>query len=145
MLRGRIEELSARLEEAEETIRALRSGEADAIVVSGPRGERVYTLEGAEHPYRVLVETMSEGALTLSAGGTILHSNGRFAAMVDTPLERVIGSSLEAYFPAGWRLKLRTFLSRSRKGWTREEGVLETARGTFLPVLLSARPLQDID
>src|SRR5512144_713789 len=115
MLRGRIEELSARLEEAEETIRALRSGEADAILVSGPRGERVYTLAGAEHPYRVLVETMSEGALTLSADGTILYCNAQFAAMAETPLEQVIGSPLEGYFPDAYRMKLRAFLNRSVK------------------------------
>ncbi len=135
-------ELSARLEEAGETIRALRAGEAGAIVVSGPQGERVCPLEGVEHPYRVLVETMSEGALTLSADGTILYCNGRFAAMVATPLERVIGSPLAAYFPDASREKLRAFLSRSLGGWTREETALKATGGTILPVLLSTRPLE---
>ena len=60
-----LEELRMRLEEAEETLRAIRKGEVDALVVSGPQGDQVYTLKGAEQPYRVFVETMNEGAATL--------------------------------------------------------------------------------
>jgi len=62
----------ARLEEAEETLWAIRNHEADALVVEGPGGDQVYTLHGAEHPYRVLVETVSEGALTMTPDGAVL-------------------------------------------------------------------------
>lgn len=44
----------------------------DALVLSGEKGEEVFTLKGADKLYRVLVETMSESALTLSDDGTIL-------------------------------------------------------------------------
>ena len=64
-----MEELRVRLEEAEDTLRAIGSGEVDAFVVSGPDGEQVFTLKGAEQPYRVLVETMNEGAATLPRMG----------------------------------------------------------------------------
>src|SRR5579863_199726 len=40
-------ELAARLQEAEEILQAIRSGEVDAIVVNGPGGEKVFTLQGA--------------------------------------------------------------------------------------------------
>ncbi len=60
-----LEQLRARLEEAEETIQAIRSGKVDALVVSGPHGEQIYTLHGADHSYRVLLEDMNEGAATL--------------------------------------------------------------------------------
>ena len=60
-----IKDLRMRLEEAEETLRAIREGEVDALVVSSPQGDQVYTLKGAEQPYRVFVETMNEGAVTL--------------------------------------------------------------------------------
>ena len=63
-----IRELQARLDEAEETLRAVRSGEVDAIVALGPDGEQVYTLKGADETYRMLVEEMAEGALTLTVG-----------------------------------------------------------------------------
>ena len=41
-------ELVARLSEAEESLRAIRSGEVDAIVVNGQGGEKVFTLQGAD-------------------------------------------------------------------------------------------------
>ena len=44
----------------------------DAIVVQGEDGPRVVLLEGASEPYRVLVERMSDGALTFDGEGTIL-------------------------------------------------------------------------
>ena len=56
--RAEIAELRLRLEEAEETLRAIREGAVDAFVVSETSGERVYTLEGADRPYRLLVEVM---------------------------------------------------------------------------------------
>ncbi len=91
---GRLEldELRQRLQEAEETLDAIRSGEVDALVVSGPAGEKVFTLSGAEHPYRVLVESMNEGALSLSKDGTILYSNSAFARMVGIPLDQIMGT-----------------------------------------------------
>ncbi len=72
-------ELEARLGEAEETLRAVRSGEVDAIVVKGHGGKKVFTLEGADHTYRVFVERMNEGAAVLSKDHTVLHCNGRLA------------------------------------------------------------------
>ncbi|GAC1436821.1 MAG: hypothetical protein NVS1B11_21540 [Terriglobales bacterium] len=89
-----VDELLGRLEELEETLRAIRSGEVDALVVSSPAGERVFTLQGAEHPYRVLVESMNEGAATLTPEGMLLYANLRFSQMIATPLEKLIGSSL---------------------------------------------------
>ena len=88
-----IEELRNRLEEAEETLRAIRSGEVDGLVVSTPEGEQVFTLAGADYPYRVLIEEMSEGAFTMAFDGTILYCNSRFAEMIKKPLEKVINSS----------------------------------------------------
>src|ERR1035438_7488983 len=89
-----LRELQGRLDEAEETLRALRSGEVDAIVAAGPEGDRVYTLKGADETYRVMVQEMAEGALTLTLDGLILFSNKQFANMLRRPLERVIGSRL---------------------------------------------------
>ncbi|HEU0251908.1 MAG TPA: hypothetical protein VFR12_02675, partial [Pyrinomonadaceae bacterium] len=44
-------ELERRLEEAEETLRAIRQGEVDALVIDGPKGEVIYTLTSADYPY----------------------------------------------------------------------------------------------
>ncbi|MEX2044092.1 MAG: PAS domain-containing protein, partial [Opitutus sp.] len=89
-----------RLAEAEETLRAIRSGEVDAVVVSGKQGPQVFTLEGAERAYRVLIESMNEGALTLKADQTILYANECFARMIKCPLEQVTGSSFHRFLSA---------------------------------------------
>ena len=67
------EDLRARLEEAEDTLRAIRSGEVDALVVSGAGGEQIFTLQGADRIYRLLIEDMREGALILAEDGMVLY------------------------------------------------------------------------
>ena len=87
-------DLRARLAELEETLSAIRSGEVDALIVDGPNGNQVYSLKGAEAPYRAFIEHMHEGAVTLSPDATVLYCNKRFADMIGVPMERVIGNSL---------------------------------------------------
>jgi signal transduction histidine kinase len=117
-------DLRARLAEAEETLRAIREGEVDALLIADQSGDRLYTLRSADAPYRALVEQMQEGAVTLTTAGDVIYCNRRFAELVHTPLQDVIGGgffrfivsardretlkSLLAY-GAG---KLRTFLQR---------------------------------
>jgi two-component system, OmpR family, phosphate regulon sensor histidine kinase PhoR len=86
------EELHSRLAATEEALIAIRSGEVDAIVISGKKGEQVYSLSSAETPYRTFIEKMNEGAVTLSKEGVIIYCNQRFAELVHEPIERVIGS-----------------------------------------------------
>jgi PAS domain S-box-containing protein len=75
-------------------LRAIRAGEVDAIVVDGAHAPAVYTLKGAADPYRLLVEQMSEGALTVSSDNVILFCNAAFARMVGIPRERLVGTLL---------------------------------------------------
>jgi two-component system CheB/CheR fusion protein len=91
------EELHSRLAETEEALLAIRSGEVDAIVISGKKGEQVYSLSSAETPYRTFIEKMNEGAVTLSKEGIIIYCNLRFAELVREPIERVIGSYLKRF------------------------------------------------
>ena len=86
-----IEELRTRLDEAEQTLQAIRSGDVDALIVEGPQGEQVFSLAGVESVYRVIIETMNEAALTVSPQGAILFCNRRFADLMKTPMHAVIG------------------------------------------------------
>src|SRR5437588_7770713 len=105
-----VAELRARLAEAEETLAAIRNGEVDAVVVSGAKGEQVFTLQSAEKPYRLLMEAMNEGALTVQPDGTILYCNARFGEMVKTPVEQVIGASLFLFIEVEQEQFLRQLL-----------------------------------
>ena len=89
-----IANLRNRRREAEETLQAIRSGAVDALVVSGPQGENVYTLISAESPYRVLIESMNEGAANVSSEGLVLYCNERLASLLGRPLNNIIGRSL---------------------------------------------------
>jgi PAS domain S-box-containing protein len=97
-LREENSELKVRLAESEAMLQAIRSGAVDAIVVDTSAGEQFFMLNGAETPYREMVETMSEGAVTVGSDGVILYSNQRFADMLRTDLRSVIGSDLLTYY-----------------------------------------------
>ncbi|WP_341328876.1 PAS domain-containing protein [Methylotuvimicrobium sp. KM2] len=92
-----VETLRARLDEAEETLHAIRSGEVDALVVAGPQGDQVFTLNSADHSYRVFIEEMKEGAVTLSEEGLILHCNQGFAEIIKTPQDQLIGAVFASF------------------------------------------------
>jgi PAS domain S-box-containing protein len=91
------EELRSRLAETEATLDAIRNGEVDAIVVSGSGGEKIFTLNSAETPYRIIIEEMDEGAVTISQEGIILFCNRRFAQLIDYPMHKVLGSNLNDF------------------------------------------------
>jgi two-component system, NarL family, sensor kinase len=134
-------ELRARLAEAEETLHAIRSGEVDALVVGGEEGARVFTLEGAEHAYRLLIESMNEGALTLASDATILYANRCFSGMVKLPMEQVTGGSLCRFLSAGDRAALRPLLKRAVKSGSKIEVMLHAGDGSELPAQISTRAL----
>lgn len=134
-------ELRARLADAQETLRAIQHGEVDAVVVAENGIPRVYTLEGAEHAYRVLIESMNEGALTLTADKTILYANQCFAKMVKCSLEQVIGASLRRFISGDGRQAVRAFLKRPGKAGSKMQSFLTAADGSQMPVLVSMRPL----
>jgi len=131
------EDLRIRLEEAEDTLRAIGSGEVDAFVVSGPEGEQVFTLKGAEQPYRVLVETMNEGAVTLDADGTIIFCNSRLAAMLQVPQERLIGTQLVSYVAPADRLLFSARLGKCHEECDKDEIAMITGAGNYVPVMIS--------
>lgn len=106
-------ELHSRLVEIEEALTAIRNGELDAIMVSGKKGDQVYSVSSAETPYRTFIEEMREGAVTLTKEGTILYCNKRFAEIVKTPYRKVIGSSLMRFISPVDNPKLDSFLDQS--------------------------------
>ena len=102
-LLAEIADLRNRLEEAEDTLRAIREGEVDALVVYGPRGEQIYTLKGADYSYRVLIEAINEGAGILALDGDILYANQKLSKILGAPLERLVGTCICDYVEAADR------------------------------------------
>jgi signal transduction histidine kinase len=136
------EKLLARLDAAEETLRALQSGEVDALVVSGHHGPQVLTLKGGEPSYRLLVEAMSEGAATLSPDGSVLYCNRRFAELIRRPRRRVIGIAVQSLLAKTERRRFDAFLAKAQKGDAKGEFILRRRGASPLPVYLSLNALR---
>lgn len=140
-----IEELRARLAEAEGNLQAIYSGEIDALLLSDEKGERrVFTLRSADAPYRALVERMQEGAATLSVTGDIVYCNQRFADLVREPLERVFGSSIGRFLPAAEGEIIRAMLEHG-SGRYQTRLVLGGHEATEVQVTLSRIVLDDVE
>jgi PAS domain S-box-containing protein len=132
--------LNDRLREAQETLEAIRNGEVDALVVHGDNGDQVYSLAGSDHPYRVYVEQMKEGAVTVSPEGLILFANRRFADMVGCPLEKVISASLQHFVSKEAWTEVSSILG-SEEEFVKHETELRPKKGAALPVTFTASKL----
>jgi len=106
------DELHSRLAETQETLSAIQRGDVDAIVVSGTKGEQVYSISSAETPYRTFIEEMNEGAVTLTKEGIILYCNQKFAELVQEPIELVIGSCFKRFIVPNDKLKFDYLLAQ---------------------------------
>ncbi len=140
-LRAEVASLRARVLDADETVRAIRAGEVDALVLHGHTGEQIFTLKGAETSYRVLVETMSEGAATFGEDGTILYCNACFAALVDRPLELVMGACIDDFIAPPQRETFRALVRRGIERGSKSEVTFCRSRTPPVPAHVSLSPL----
>jgi len=116
---------------------AIRGGHVDAVVVAGSDGEKVFTLQGAEHAYRIMIEAMSDGAIIASPEGLIQYCNLSFTTMMEAPPEAIWGQSILSFVSAGSLPAVRRLLTgednRRREVW------LRSAREKPVLAYLSAR------
>src|SRR5512141_2646098 len=98
-VRDESSELKNRLEEMEETLRAIRQYMVDAFVVTRDNGVHVVTLNEADFPYRRMVESMNEGAVTLIPDGTIFYCNPCFGKMVQRDTKSLVGVQFQDLLP----------------------------------------------
>jgi PAS domain S-box-containing protein len=144
-LRQENEDLRARVEQAEATLRALAAGEVDAVVVAEPEHERVFTLETPDLPYRLAVEQMLHPAVTLTDGGTIIYANRRFAEQLGVLQSELAGKPLAVFVSPSSRTAFEILLRDARTdgmGNVRTDITLEGDAGVPLQVCLSASTLQ---
>ena len=132
-----IEELRGQLQETREALAAIQGGSVDALVVPSESGEKIFTLVNADRPYRILLEEMSEGALTITPEGLILFSNQRFAETVKTPLNQVVGSSIYAWLNPENQATLKSILKMDLSEKRRKELSLLATNGMQVPIYLS--------
>jgi two-component system NarL family sensor kinase len=140
---AQVTDLLARVAELEETLRAIRMGEVDAVLVSGPGGDQVFTLQGAEHPYRLMVETIDEGAATLADDGTVLYANRSFAEIFDVALEKFIGAPLNDFVFGEDRALLAHLIADANINIVRGEIRLDSHRQRPRTIRLTLSPVRE--
>ena len=144
-LEKEVEDLKQQLEEAKELIHAIRTGEVDALAVQGEDGPQIYTLKSADHTYRILVEEMNEGAITLNKEGIIIYSNIRFANLLNLSLSNVIGIPFLNFISNDYFPLVQRILQKGYEGSSKGEILIRRTGGEFIPVSLSIKPLPNFD
>ena len=137
-----IADLEARLDEAEETLQALREGSVDALVMKDDEEkQQIFTLRSADYTYRVLIESMSQGAVTLSEDGIILYSNKQFSLMTGSPLERIIGRKVTHFVDEKDGQVMKDILSQNSANPRGSERTVRLVGSSAKEVMVSARRL----
>ena len=114
-LKDELNRLRAELAEANDTLHAIRTGQIDALIVNGESGHSVFTLKSADRAYRLFIEQMTEGAVTLNKDGLIIYSNSQFATLVEKPLTKVMGNYFSDFIDENDIPLFNEFLA---KGWS---------------------------
>jgi diguanylate cyclase (GGDEF)-like protein/PAS domain S-box-containing protein len=128
------------LADSEETLRAIRHGEVDALVVTTLAGhENLFTLSGADSAYRTFVENMTDGAATVSADGIVLYANQALANLVQSTCHQIVGRPvLELVSPAS-RSRLAHVIGPTSAGGAIDVNLM-TSIGSTVPVLIGSSP-----
>ena len=137
-----VSDLRRRLEEAEETLRAIREGEVDALVVDGPIGEVIYTLTSADYPYRLMIDEMNEGAVSVSPDSFILYSNRHFAGILGLHANNASGVPFGDFIVPEMRERFLQDLQHAHEQSVKREYTLSPGNGRVVPVLMSFAKLQ---
>lgn len=133
-----IASLEGQLQEKDDVLEAIRSGDVDTVVVKKHTdGVQLYSLQSIDHPYRAFVQQIREGAVTLSEDGTMLYGNLGLATMLGISEEQVIGRQLQSFLRPQDTALLHQMLDQARHGGCRNELTLLSAEGNTVPVYVS--------
>ena len=140
MLQAEIEELKAKLAEADQLIQAIRDGEVDAFAIGSGATPEIYTLQTSDYAYRILIEEIGEGALNVTEDGLIVYTNKTFYELVGLPYEKVIGTYVFGYIHPDSLVRFKTLFKEALTGKSR--GEIELAvNGAVIPVFISLTSL----
>lgn len=140
-LKAELQAKEIELEEATDIIDAIRNGEVDALVMKSDQGHQLFTLKSADQTYRIFIEQMSEGALTLNRNGNILYANSQFGSLLDLPLERITGKPFISFVAETDIGYFERLLDIAWQNNTKGELKLSGDPGQLVPVQLSLNML----
>ena len=117
-------------------------GQFDALVVSGPAGAQTRTIEGATHPYVVLLNAMGDGAALLDARGAILFGNRRFEDLAGVAGDALTGTSFQGLVAPAERARFEAFLREGIARKVAQEFSLVGDERSMTPVSIALSRLE---
>lgn len=140
-LKAELQAKEIELEEATDIIDAIRNGDVDALVMKSGQGHQLFTLKSADQTYRIFIEQMTEGALTLNRNGNILYANSQFGFLLDFPLEKITGKPFISFVAETDISYFERLLDIAWQNNTKGELKLSGSLGRLVPVQLSLNML----
>lgn len=145
-------ELRARLEEAEEALRAIRRGDVDALVVEGASGPQIFTLQGMDAESNRLrgeiLGQVTDAVVAIDFQQRITYVNAAAERQYGIPASEVLGRELGEFYHFRWiRPEDEAAASsalRERGEW-RGENIHITRDGRELHVESSVTTMRDRD
>jgi PAS domain S-box-containing protein len=129
--------LQKRLRNALESIEVFKSDKTDALIIANDQALKIYTEKSADQPYRILIEKMHEGAVTLNEEGTILYCNSYFANLVGRPLQKVIGTTFKNYIGDSSKMHFEMLLNQETVKVLKEEVIIYASDSRMIPALMT--------
>ena len=141
LLKKENQELREQLLVATGSMNAIKHGGIDALVIAHKKSLKIFTEQTADKTYRILVEKMHEGAITLDKKGIILYCNSFFANMVSLPLQKVIGTKFNNFIEKSSKNTYTMLFEKGWIGYSQNEIDIITTEGKIITVLMSANTL----
>lgn len=124
-------------DESKQTVEAIRSGEVDAFVVGAEGQEKVYVLKSPDPPYRLIVEEMGDGAVTLTPDGAISYCNRQFARLTGIDRQEILGRFFEEFVTEDARKTFRDLMQDEPESSVRCEIELIAFNQEVIPVMVT--------
>ena len=135
-----LDDLKRRLLEAEETIRAIREGEVDALVIGLHDQPEIFSIGGDSEAFRSFMEVMDTGAAAVDDRGCIIYANTTFASAFDKEAQALQGVPIADMLPLP-DYDIARLLTPDPQGSDGIEITLKAPSGKR-DLLLSGRPLR---
>lgn len=142
-LRAEIDRLRAELEVSQETLRAIRSGEVDALIVDGQDESKVLTLGPAEQTYQLIVNQVLHPTALLAPDGRILQTNASFARLAQKDQAVLHDMHIQQLIYPTSQKSLETLLDEGARREIERDLILKSGEGLRVPVCFSVRPLKE--
>jgi diguanylate cyclase (GGDEF)-like protein/PAS domain S-box-containing protein len=112
----RSEALPERIEECIAAASAARQGQVDAVLLPVAGATAPLFAPGSDRAYRIIIETLQEGIITVDSTGAILFTNNRVGDILGCDPDRLLGLNIGELIDADDAVLLETKMEEALRG-----------------------------